>query len=371
MINESKSPERGFLRKEKILSRKRRKKSWFDILISAAAVMLLVSFASGILRNLDHDSGGNSGGGGSGNQKPSMCAHAFVLGICEKCGTVCTHPTSSEAEDGNEYCTVCGLISKLDSPVLRRTSNIISWDPIPFAQSYEIYLNGEALGSVMNSLFLFKPDYSGKYEISVKATVGNVSSALSDSVSLTFYDVKFNEDNHAVVYGSDHYGVDYPLALEGSVFEGYISPLQGYTLPSDISVAMDGVVLSEDQYSYNESTGDLIITNVTGEIFIDYNASAVSIPELVLNGSVLSWNEFPEAKDYHIHIVDGDYFYNEYFETTETSFDLSELNLNPGVYYISVWIDTGDSFGEPAGITYTVGDNGAPIQLVTPYIYFV
>jgi len=178
--------------------------------------------------------------------------------------------------------------------------------------------------------------------------------------------VKYNENGHAALIASD----GNLFTVDGSAFSGHLIPLNGYVLPESISVMMDGVQLGSDRYVYDSITGELMILNVTGEVFIDFEAPAITVPTLTLKGSVLSWNEVPYALDYHVHIVDRDYMFDEYFETNETSFDFASLNLTPGVYYVSVWVDTGTAFGEPAGITYTRGEDGAPLKLDTPFIYF-
>ena len=354
--------------------RKRKRSSFTDILIAFLALVLMLSFASGALQDIFEDE--SSGGGSVSNDsatvpKPSDCAHLFRLGTCEKCGQICSHRNSEKAEDGMEYCTACGLISALDPPVLRNDSNVISWDLVPFAESYDIYVNGQYFASVANSFFVFNPDYSGVYDVTVKASAGNVSSAHSNALQFTFYGIQFNEENHAYVYSYEHNGLAYPVVAEGHSFFGYVAPLTGYLLPQEVSVIMDGVLLDPAEYSYDNTTGELTIGNITGEVFVDYRARAISVPELSLNGSVISWNAIQEAKDYHIRVWGYTFDYDEYYETAETSFDLESLNLIPGPYYIFVWVDTGDDWGGQSRMELTIGENGAPMKLGTPFIYFM
>ena len=354
------------------MRRKRKRSSCLEIVIHVILVMMIFSFVVSTLRNLmEEQSSGSSGGGGNVGSatealKPSDCAHRYSFGVCEKCGAICPHNSVLEAEDGNEYCTVCGFVASLETPQLRVSTNIISWDPVPYAQTYSIFVNGELLGSISETLFIFTPETSGTFEISVQAEVGAVLSARSAAVSLVFYDVKYNENGHAGLIASD----GNLFTVEGSAFSGHLTPLNGYVLPENISVMIDGVQLGSDRFVYDSLTGELMILNVTGEVFIDFEAPAITVPTLTLKGSVLSWNAVPYALDYHVHVVDRDYIYDEYFETSETSFDRADLNLHPGIYYVSVWVDTGDAFGESAGTTYTLGVDGAPLKLETPFIYF-
>ena len=356
------------------MRRKRKTSSCLEVLIRAVVFMLIITFVLGAVRDILEDQSSNVGGSGSKppssstvpKPKPTDCAHRFSFGICEKCSYICPHDSIEIAEDGNEYCTVCGFVASLETPQLRVSSNIVSWDPIPYAQTYSIFVNGEPFGSVSETLFIFTPETSGVYEISVKAEVGAVSSARSAAVSLAFYDVKYNENGHAALIASD----GNLFTVESSAFSGHLTPLNGYVLPESISVMMDGVQLGADRYVYDSITGELMILGVTGEVYVDFEAPAIAVPTLTLKGSVLSWNTVPYARDYHVHVLDRDYIYDEYFEISETSFDLASLNLSPGVYYVSVWVDTGTAFGEPAGITYTLGDDGAPLKLETPFIYF-
>ena len=358
------------------MSRKRKRNSWGDLLIGLLAAVMLFSFASGALQDI-FDDGGSSGGGSSGSggtvSKPLVCAHSFSYGWCLKCDYKCIHDSFAEAEDGNEYCTVCNTVLSLGSAlVIRADRNKISWDEDYNCFTYTVYVNGQRVMTTWDCYFEFYPERSGSYEITVVGNAEVCSTPLSNSLNLIFYDVKFDDlEDHVYISGS-YNGESYPFVQEGCDFNGYIVPLDGYLLPEEITVTMDGVQIGTDRYSYDNSTGALIIENVTGEVFVDIVPHEIAVPELSLSGSVVSWNEISEAKDYHIRVLNyGGEYYEKYFETNETSFNLASLNLAPGVYLVSVWVDTGDSFGTPATITYTIGDNGSPMKLATPFIYFM
>lgn len=89
----------------------------------------------------------------------------------------------------------------------------------------------------------------------------------------------------------------------------------GYTLPETITV-------TNCEYEWSAATGQLTITNLTGNVQITVNATVqkLAAPVIALNGSVISWSAVANATSY------GIFADNQPFgaSTTGTSFDLAD-----------------------------------------------
>lgn len=243
----------------------------------------------------------------------------------------------------------------------------IKGDAVDGAMEYELYLLDEYGYALVDSSPDLNFDLSGygigEYVFAVRAKgVGYLPSDFSNEVIYTvsggdetvYYSVTYNPDDHGQISSSGGFTV-----AHGGVYWGTILPYEGYSLPSEIYVTMGGTALTSG-YTYDSTTGEFMIDNVTGNLYITYDApsNVSSAPSLRLNGSVVSWNAISGANDYHIRVmsIDTQTSYDQYFKTPTTSFDLSAIGLpEAGNYHVAVWADTDAGFGESAAITYNYG----------------
>ena len=113
-----------------------------------------------------------------------------------------------------------------------------------------------------------------------------------------------------------------------------LSPNSGYTLPSDLTVKMNGVALSKDEgYSYNSTNGDFDLGEITGDLEISGKAEAINYG----------------AATYHLsHITLGDH--------TETAKHWSSFECE---------LTADEGYDLPSTIQVTM--NGVPLE--TDYSY--
>ena len=324
--------------------------------VMVAAVSLIMGFVSDV--NDTIDGFGNHGTTPTVSTTtattipPSECQnHDYdSFGICTKCGTVCGHSEQVVTENGNTYCSECGKLYALKKPVLSVNAALISWDPISDATEYIININ-HAKYRTINTSYEFTSEQAGEFIITVQAVSGSMVSEKSDSYTFRFYNVLLSPDDQGQIEMSSF------VVREGDSCSGTVYPKNGHMLPDQIHITMGGIVLTSG-YTYDPDTGEFVIENVTGEIYITYDAvsGVPAAPVLTLNGTVVSWNAVSGATDYHIRILgkDTEEYFDEYYPTTATSFDLANVDLTEGdSYYVSVWCDSEYGFGDSAMLVYS------------------
>ncbi len=246
-------------------------------------------------------------------------------------------------------------------------TQMLAGDVVDGATIYELYSVDEYGYTLVDLSAEPRFDLSGygvgEYIFAVRARgVGYLPSdysneivyTVSDNEETVYYNVTYNQNDHGQIIANGF------SVAHGGTYWGTISPYEGHALPTEIYVTMGGTALTSGVY-YDSTTGEFMIENVTGDLYITYDApsNVVSAPVLSLNGSVVSWNAISGAIDYHIRVMSVNTAtpYDQYFETGgATSYDLSAIGLSEaGQYHVAVWADTADGFGESSAITYYYG----------------
>lgn len=244
------------------------------------------------------------------------------------------------------------------------TGNTIMGEAVAGATVYELYTVDETGYTLVDVSPALDFDVSGfgvgEWVFAVRAKgEGYLPSDYSNEVIYTvldeeeavYYSVSYDPNDHGQIL-ADSFTVE-----AGRAFSGTISPYSGYGLPSVIYVTMNGVSLAEGNgFTYDSSTGAFLIDSVTGDLYITYDApsNVASAPSLRLDGTVVSWNAIDGAIDYHIRVMGTNF--DQYYEVSDTSFDLSAIGLTEAdSYTVAVWADTENGFGESAAITYIYG----------------
>lgn len=128
-----------------------------------------------------------------------------------------------------------------------------------------------------------------------------------------------------------------------------------YELPETITV-------TNCEYEWSAATGQLTITNLTGNVSITVNATRqkLSAPVISINGSVISWNAVTNATSY------GIFADNQPFgaSTTGTSFDLADYEKAIGAGTKNITVNAQGSPYAPSdasnAVSYTVIALSAP-----------
>lgn len=359
----------------------KKKESSFGLIIKIVVLVVVMVGSVGVIANVVGDVNDTIDGfGGSSTNSttfttsttisPSECQdHEYDKnGICIKCGTACAHSDKATAENGNTYCTECGKLYALKAPGISVSAALISWDAVSDAEGYIVNING-ATYKTGNLWYQFTSDEAGEFVVTVQAVNGSIISEKSNPYTFTYYAVTYNADDHGQLV------VPSWAVRAGGTYSGTIVPNVGYQLPADITITMGGTTLVSG-YTYDRTTGEFMIDNVTSNLYITYDAptGVPGKPTLSLNGTVVSWNPVPGATDYHIRVlgmttVD---LFDKYYEITATSFDLSYVEFTESATYtVSVWADNEYGFGEASAVEYVYkGNNEAPSLLAVPAIAF-
>ena len=134
-----------------------------------------------------------------------------------------------------------------------------------------------------------------------------------------------------------------------------------YELPENITV-------TNCEYEWSATTGQLTITNLTGNVSITVNATQQKLdaPVISINGSVVSWNAVPHATSYGIFADNAPFGAS----TAATSVDLSQYEKAMGAGVKSITVN---AQGSPYAtsdmsnaVSYTVTPLAAPSVTFVP-----
>lgn len=134
-----------------------------------------------------------------------------------------------------------------------------------------------------------------------------------------------------------------------------------YELPENITV-------TNCEYTWNSLTGELTITNLTGNVQITVNATAqkLAAPVISINGSQVSWNTVPHATSYGIFANNTPFGAS----TAATSVDLSQYEKAMGAGEKSITVNAQGSPYAPSdmsnAVSYTVTPLAAPSVTFVP-----
>ncbi len=197
-------------------------------------------------------------------------------------------------------------------------------------------------------------------------TVSNVTGALHISYDIAeIYSVSENENDHGYIWGVGSAEPSYTVK-EGSDYTGRVIVYDGYALPSTITVTMGGVTLTSG-VTYDSETGIFTIVNVTGDLYITYDApsSTLAAPtQLSIDDTNLYWYTVPGATAYKIRVLSTDLetVVDKYYTVTdpegETSVYRKSISLDTfeltesGTYHIAIWGYNDTDEGEAASIQY-------------------
>lgn len=194
-----------------------------------------------------------------------------------------------------------------------------------FVTGYKIYSNGTLIASQVSTTFNLDTLDAGVHSITVRAygtnfNDSNASSAVSYAIcSISNVLTDLTTSNTAVKIG---------------MTQGYTSTLtaiSGKYIPDSITITMGG---QPAVFAYNNLTGVISITSVTGDVVITAVATdqpKLDAPITDLTGAILSWTTVANATAYSIRCAG-----EEVAVSTGSSIDLTALFPNGGAYVMTV-----------------------------------
>ena len=199
--------------------------------------------------------------------------------------------------------TVVGVI-KLATPVISGRAGIIEWNEVENADSYDVYLRGENMGTTKMTWYVMPELDDGNYEIKVMARSTNPAYSDSDFGVYTYRAgeplttpltapvilldgkvVKWNAVTHA-----DSYDVYVNDALTATVET--TSYTLNYTEYGKYAVI---VIAKSDDEQYTNSLP-------SNQVVYEIKRPKLTAPDISLKGNVVSWTAITGATSYEIYI---------------------------------------------------------------------
>lgn len=205
----------------------------------------------------------------------------------------------SQEEFSNYYKHVSSLGTSLQLyPVnlYREYTNLIIEDNNngSFATSYDIYDNGVKIDEIKNKIYSIQNLICGEHNFYVIAKGENFIA--SQNSNPYYYPVFSYTKSYTGIISSYNFNV----GMYQTVTD-YLSVTDGGYLPREITVLVGGQVA---EYVYNCYTGELIISNVTGDVNVVAFSSQYPIlnaPKVNVYFNDISWDKIENATSYRVY----------------------------------------------------------------------
>ena len=240
------------------------------------------------------------------------------------------------------------LVNQIGKLIINDTNNGA------FASGYDVYSNGQLIDTISEKEYDLISMPIGEHEIYVVAKgEGFTDSKNSNSIFNRVYSMTTNLNGISCDFFNK-------VCLYQTV-SGYLIPDSGCYLPREISVLVEG---EPAEYIYNCYTGEIVISNVTGDVCIQAYSNPFPIllpPSLSVDYNIVKWDEIENATSYKV------YSYGEFLcETQDLKVDLKKYLQSGKSYEISVTA-VGENFQESAcseGLIIEI-ENFAPVYGVS------
>ena len=236
---------------------------------------------------------------------------------------------------------------KLDTPVLIITGNICTWERVPYAELYEIYIDDELSSSTDKTTYILNINKAGNYKIELKAVTSNYHYLNSDLSKAVLYHYI-----EPVILNAP------AIKLTGKVVSwNSIDNASGYQLVIDSD---DQITLTTTSYEINKNVGgaykikvkaigndnEYLDSNYSNEVTYEL-VTSLDAPVITLNKNILSWDKVDNADEYMVLYEDATMRI-----VTETSVIVYELNYPS--YHINVIALSNSKYFTQSGLSNSV-----------------
>lgn len=204
------------------------------------------------------------------------------------CALVCLLAILLSAS-GCAYLT--GMFSNLDTPVIQKVGNVISWTEVQDAKTYEILVNGESYDSTTETTYVFK-EVTQDMNVSVIAYAENTHLKSEETQKLTIYknsDFNTSETLEIELINNQEYSIPSSvknLKLSGTAAGTSILVEERST---DLVITLDNVNLTSAEgksciQQMGDKNGSAIIVELVGDNHLAATAPT-AVPDTPAQGS--------------------------------------------------------------------------------------
>lgn len=226
--------------------------------------------------------------------------------------------TSSDKSDAVNYTVESTLLSP---PVLTIDGNVVSWDAVPNAQSYEVFVNDRSVGKQSELTYEVTETAVGKYFVAVKAIAGSALYRDSGASYSVLYIVTIKLDapeltveGNVVSWDDVNNATGYEVYVDGA--KRTETEQTTFTLAdreNDSYTVTVKSISTDDTYSTSDASNSV-------EIVVRTKLAA---PQTTENEGVIEWEAVENAHSYDVYIngIKKD-------AVTETVYTLAETVAN-------------------------------------------
>ncbi len=229
-------------------------------------------------------------------ERGDLALHTFVEGESEEEGKktfICTGCFYTKTE------------SPLDTPVVKLSENVLTWDEVLNATGYDIYRNGEKITSASGTSHIIRETEAGGYVYSVVATTNKAGYCASDRSNSVTYE-KFS------VLGTPELVAN---EKQGTLGWTSVSHATGYKVYFRPDGGGDEIVRDAESspYTVTEAQGKYYVTvqAVSSDKYytagdksneVEYTvAERLPAPKITLRAFQLTWNTVENATGYRVY----------------------------------------------------------------------
>lgn len=231
------------------------------------------------------------------------------------------------------------------------TNDLLSWDAVTDATSYMVVIDELEVVVTTTSYDLTNQALeAGTYDIFVKAIAGDVESMNSALV------------NYVVLEDTLTLTAPENVTITGdSLSWDAVTNATSYMIVIDeLSIPVSTTNYDLTNQALDPGTYDIYVKAIAGNIESSHSATVsyivvedeveLTAPEnVMITGDLLSWDSVTDASGYIIHVNE------EEIVVSTTSYDLDQLDLDPGSYTLSIVATSGDIHSEASStVAYSV-----------------
>lgn len=247
---------------------------------------------------------------------------------------------------------------QLATPVITLSDNLVSWQEIEEAESYDIYVNDVVKTSITTNAYRFVETAVGNYSIQVTATSTDALKLTSEKSNAVVYTVKAKLAKPELILSENT--VTWNAVTNATGYDVFVNGVsKGVQSTTSYTIAETAVGSYEVEVVAKSTNSLYIESDKSTKVTYTIDPTKLATPVLTLTGNVVSWDEVANATGYEVFVNDtskGEQTTLSYTitDTAIGDYAVTVKALNPDTAYAASDVST--------AVTYTI----APISLDAP-----